>query len=155
MAAWVFLYRWALGVWTGALLAFFAVFAPALFRSLAPPEAGGVVRQVVPVLDAAGLWAVTLALLASLRLEAVASRAAKRRLALLLATALCIGVSLGYVTPRLAALRSEAQHRVSELSPEHPVRREFRQLHGLSSGLMALEWLMATLAFAWAPRRSP
>lgn len=151
MAFWGFLYRWAVGTWAGALLAFGAVFAPALFRVFTPPEAGSVVRQVIPVLDAAGLVALLLALVSAWRLEGFASRRARWTAALLLLAALCVGISAGLVTPRMTALRESAGDRISELPREHPTRRAFGQLHGVSSGLMLLEWLLATAALALAP----
>lgn len=152
MGLWSFLFRWTLGTWAGALLAFGAVFAPALFRVFTPPEAGSVVRQVIPILDAAGLLMLALALVSLWRLGGWGTRRAKLTSALILGAALLTGISAGVITPRMAELRAAAGEGISALPREHPTRREFGRLHGMSSGLMLLEWALATAALALAPK---
>jgi len=153
MGALPFLYRWVIGTWAGALLAFGALFAPALFRVFTPPEAGEVVRQVIPALDALGLAAVAVAVAVALMLEGASTRRARARLALLALAAALAGASAGWVTPKMASLREEAGGAISALARDNPVRRQFGQLHGVSSGLMLLEWLLASAALAAAPGR--
>ncbi|MDQ3265595.1 MAG: DUF4149 domain-containing protein [Myxococcota bacterium] len=153
MGALAFVYRWVVGTWVGALFAFGALFAPALFRAMTPPEAGAVVRQVIPALDALGLGAAAIAVAAGWLLEGLGERRARARLVLLALAAALAGVSAGWVSPRMATLRAQAGAGISSLSREDPVRREFGRLHGASSGLMLLEWLLVSAALALAPVR--
>lgn len=153
MRALPFLYRWVVGMWAGGLLAFGAVFAPALFEAMTPPEAGRIVRQVIPALDALGLVAVAIAVACALRLEGVGTRGARSRLVVLALAAAMAGVSAGWLGPKMAQLRDDAGGEISSLSREHPVRREFGRLHGVSFALMLGEWLLASAALVLAPNR--
>jgi hypothetical protein len=145
-----YLWRLLLGVWIGALLCFGAVVAPALFRSLPRAEAGAVVRQVIPVLDIYGLLA-GMALLALTFAGPQAGAAWARRGLLLAMIALCAG-SYFAVTPRLERLRQDAGGRISELPADHPARREFGRLHGVSTVLSGAVLLLGLVALA---TRSP
>lgn len=144
-----FVHRLLLGVWIGALLCFGAVVAPTLFRVLgSPAAAGGIVREIIPVLDVAGvLIAITVLVIEFVLGGWPRGRARIRWIALVFALALG-GISIGYVVPRMSALRHQAENRISELPSADPLRREFGMLHGVSTMLMLMQLLAAATALA-------
>jgi hypothetical protein len=146
------LWRVLLGVWVGALLCFGAVVAPALFRTLPPAEAGSVVRQVIPALDRYGLVAGG-ALLALTFTWPPGRGTWLRRGLLAVMIALCAASFFG-VTPRMERLRQDAGGRISELAADHPARREFGRLHGVSTVLSGGVLLLGLLALALPVRRT-
>ncbi len=143
-----YLHRLLLGVWIGALLCFGAVVAPTLFRVLTPGEAGAVVRRVLPVLDTYGVIAGVALLVLAWVCEGPPRGRARLRAGLVGAMTIAALGSVLVISPRMAALRAQAADQVSELPPEHPVRREFGRLHGASSALSLAELLLGLAALA-------
>jgi hypothetical protein len=141
-----YLYRLLLGAWMGALLCFGAIVAPALFRELTPEFAGAVVRRIIPALDVAGMAAGLGLLGLGLWVEGAPRKRAAVRAALLGVMLLAAGTSYFVLRPRLAQLRGEAPAKMSELPKDHPVRREFGRLHGLSTFLMLGELVCGLVA---------
>lgn len=148
-----YLYRLLLSLWLGALVAFGAVFAPALFRVLTPAQAGSVVRQVIPVLDAFALFAGPALIALALWREGRPRGRGAVRVALLSVMAGLALASAAVVTPRMAELRTAAGDQLSKLPSDDPVRREFGRLHGVSTGLM-LGQLLLGLGVLGIPLRS-
>lgn len=149
----LYLWRLLLGAWVGALLCFGAVVAPALFRALPPADAGAVVRQVIPVLDAYGMIA-AVALLA-LGAREVRDKRAWLRSGLLTAMGLLAASSFFLITPRMEALREEAAGRISDLPSADPRRQAFGRLHGASSATSAAVLVLGLASLAFPPRPRP
>lgn len=146
------LYAWRLllGAWVGALLCFGVVVAPALFRALPPVEAGLVVRQVIPVLDVYGMGAAV----ALLGLMAREGRDRRGWIARGLVAGMGAFAALSFlaITPRMEALRAEANGRISDLPATDPKRQEFGRLHGASSAASAGVLVLGLAALALPPR---
>ena len=148
-----YFYRLILGVWLGGLVCFGAVVAPVLFRALSPAQAGSVVRGIIPVLDLGAMVGGPLLLALASALEGLPRRRASRvRAGLLLLMTGCAGASGLWVTPRLDSLRAQSGDRISALSVDDPVRREFGRLHGASTALMGLELLAGLVALGLLPK---
>lgn len=148
-----YVHRLLLGAWIGALLCFGAVVAPTLFRVLTPGQAGSVVRRVLPVLDGYGAIAGLVLLAVGWACEGAPRGRARLRAGALLGATLAAWVSLFVVTPRMTELRAQAADQISELPADHPLRREFGKLHGVSSSLSLAALLLAGVALAVPLRR--
>ncbi len=144
-----YLHRLLLGVWLGALLCFGAVVAPALFRALTPAQAGSVVHLVFPRLDAFTVFAGFALLALGAGVEGWPTGRARVRAALVVGMTALACASAFAVTPRMADLRAQAGSEMSSLPSEHPLRREFGRLHGVSSMVLLGELLLGlgVLAF--------
>jgi hypothetical protein len=147
-----YFYRLGLALWLGSLFFFAVAVAPALFRTFSPPEAGRVVRQLIPFLDAYALAGGPLLIVLAAAIEGKPRGRALLRALLLAAMTTLAGVSFWGITPRMERLRESAGPSISELSPDHPVRREFGMLHGVSSALMLLEALFGLGVIGFDPR---
>lgn len=134
-------------VWVGALLCFMALVTPALFQAYAPDEAAKAVRIILPRLDLVSAGLLIAAIATGLRLSRL--RTGLLAVALLLAL-----VSALYLTPTLAALRRQADDKLSQRSREDPLRKQFGRLHGVSSSAMVLELLLGLSALTLG-RRAP
>jgi hypothetical protein len=142
VAAVRYLYKLGLALWLGSLFFFAAAVAPALFKVFEPPQAGSVVRQLIPFLDTYGvLGAVGLIGLAAV-VEGRPRGRALLRAALLAGMGALAAASLFGVTPRMERLRISAGPSLSALPPDDPVRRQFGMLHGVSTVLMLGEALL-------------
>jgi hypothetical protein len=148
-----YLHRLLLGVWIGALLCFGAVIAPSLFQALTPAQAGSVVHLVFPKLDAFTVFAGFALLAMGIAVEGRPAGRGRIRAGLVVAMTLLACTSAFAVTPRMAALRAQANPSMSDLPKEHPVRREFGRLHGVSSMLLLGEVLLGLGALAFPLRR--
>ncbi len=137
-----------LALWVGGFVAFAAVMAPTLFRVLGSHEAAKVVREIIPVAEASTL--VTCAALISLTLWRKPKRF-RLKITLLVAASALAAVSAGVITPRMSALRAEAQDRISDLPKDHPTRRSFGAMHGVSN-LLFLGQLLLALGVLGLPR---
>jgi hypothetical protein len=150
-----YLYKLVLALWLGSLFFFAAAVAPALFRVFEPPQAGTVVRQLIPFLDTYGvLAAVTLIVLAA----GVEGRPRGRtllRAAFLAGMGVLAAASMFGVTPRMERLRVSAGPSISALPPEDPVRRQFGMLHGVSTVLLLGEALLGLVVLGVDLRGRP
>lgn len=148
-----FFYRLVVGVWMGGLLCFGAVLAPALFRVLTPEQAGSVVREVFPSLDVFALVAGVMLVALSVAHDGV-PRSWLHRIRVVVLSVMfgCAAVSFWWVTPKMEALRRQANDSVSALPKEDPVRRQFGALHGVSATLMLAELAFGLGALALGPR---
>lgn len=155
MAVVRYLYRLVLALWLGSLFFFAAAVAPALFRALEPPQAAGVVRQLIPFLDVFGVIAGPALIVLAAVVEGRPRGRALGRAGALVGMAVLAAVSLWGITPRMEALRAAASPSISALPPDSPIRQEFGKLHGVSSGLMLLESILGLTVLGFALRERP
>jgi hypothetical protein len=152
-----------LGLWTGALLAFGALFVPAAFAHLPTQLAAAVLGDGFAALNRWGiaLGAVCVALgLADRRLVADHDAAGLIRAWLPLAGVLAHATSAIWVAPELHALRVAAGGAIGRLPAGDPELAQFGALHAVSRALFALATGSAGLASIWdlwrlAPKPSP
>jgi hypothetical protein len=139
-------YHLGLAVWIGGTIVLGALVAPALFRALPRPQAGGIfgptlrkfarlrLGALVAGIAAAGVkyavWEGTTTVLIAVRWAALGFLAA----ALL--------YELAWLEPRLEARRV---HLTPDMGEDHPERRAFNVLHRRAEGLMKAS-LMAAIA---------
>lgn len=123
------LYRLALAGWLGGAALFTFVLTPTLFRSLGRDEAGAIVGYLFPGYFRWGLACGIIALAALARM-----RIPRQRLAILLLLAMLAITSVQAfgIEPRAAALKREIPS-FATTSPDHPLRQQFRKLHGISA----------------------
>ncbi len=95
-----------------------------------------------------------ISLAAPLALFVIELRRVRRVLPILLFAALMLAAAQSFVDLRIRAIRNTSPVPVSELDREHPVRRRFGMLHGLSMMLLALQAIAAGVVVA-APHHRP
>jgi hypothetical protein len=156
-----------LGLWSGGMIAFGAVFVPAAFSHLPTQLAASVLGEGFGALDRAGMLlgsiCVALALAEQSRMGQRGA-AARLRALLPLAGVIAHATSLFFVTPELRALRNAAGGTIGQLGPDDPGIAQFSALHSASRALFGLATASALLAALWdlweraaepAPRASP
>jgi hypothetical protein len=156
-----------LGVWSGAMLAFGALFVPSAFAHLPTSLAATVLGEGFGAIDRGGIVlgaiCVALGLAEQSRLQERGAPARLRAL-LPLAGVLAHVTSLVYVTPELHALRQSAGGAIGQLAPGDPGIEHFRALHSASRALFGTAAASALLAALWdlweraaqvPPRASP
>lgn len=123
------LYRLAVSLWLGGAALFTFMLTPILFRSESRDSAGRIVGLLFPGYFRWGLACGVIALICRVILSGKGTLVAGIILAVMLA--LCSFQSF-YIEPKAAALKKEI---VSfETTPkDHPLRREFSKLHGVSA----------------------
>jgi len=123
------LYRLAVSLWLGGAALFTFMLTPILFRSETRDSAGRIVGLLFPGYFRWGLACGAVALICRLILSGKGTALAGIILAVMLT--LC-SFQAFYVEPKAAALKKEI---VSfETTPkDHPLRREFSKLHGVSA----------------------
>lgn len=123
--------RLALALWTGGAALFTFVLTPAIFRHYDRDAAGAIVGVLFPGYFA---WGLTLGAIA-LACHLVREKTEKRTATALLGAMLLIScLQAFWIEPRAAALKKEIPSFVTT-PPDHPARKEFRTLHGISSGI--------------------
>ncbi|GAB4371069.1 MAG: DUF4149 domain-containing protein [Deltaproteobacteria bacterium] len=129
------LYRLALALWVGGISLFTFVVTPVIFRTRGRDAAGEIVGAIFPYYFRYGLAVIAVALVA--RIGAGFAFTGLRQIA---GTALVVAaLSLsGYHTfalaPRIEAVKAQVVS-FESVPPEHPARREFSRLHGISMGI--------------------
>jgi len=123
------LYRLAIAFWVGGASLFTFVLTPIIFKSYPRDQAGGIVGHLFPAYFRWGLACGALALVTRLLLKGSEGLAAT----IILAVLLCVtSFQAFYIEPRAAALKKEIPS--FETTPrEHPARKEFSKLHGISA----------------------
>jgi hypothetical protein len=144
------LHQLILGAFIGATVGFAAFTAPALFSELTPAQAGNVVRRVVGALETLAMISSPLLLALAWRAEGAPKGRARLRAVAVLGIGLLGAVSAFVVSARLAEIR-ESFPDLSSLPKDHPERRAFGQLHGVSTALMGLQLLLGVGAFTLPP----
>jgi hypothetical protein len=84
-----------------------------------------------------------IALAAPLALFALELRRVRPLILIVLFSAVILAATQSFVDLRIRAIRAATPTGVSSLDPEHPVRRRFGVLHGLSMGLLLIHALAA------------
>lgn len=135
---WSTLFRFVLALWVGGVAAVTFVVTPPIFDSFPRDEAGRVVGVVFPVY----FPYVTALVAAALVLYLLARRGpwgTPHRVAvgLLVTALLAAGANQFWVHPRARAVKAEI-HSFENLAPDHPLRRRFGRLHGVSMALNLL-----------------
>jgi putative copper export protein len=131
-------YRLALGLWVGGIAVFTFVVAPVLFRTQPRDVAGSVVGTIFPPYFRYGLFVIAAALAA--RFAAGEALPGARRLAgtALLLLALALGAAQTYwLAPKMEAIKARTPA-FEAAADDHPARRAFMRLHGISMVLNLL-----------------
>jgi len=123
------LYRLAVAGWLGGAALFTFILTPILFRSFDRDQAGAIVGYLFPGYFRWGLGCGLIALAALFM-----AKVTRRRLAasLLLAMLAITSIQAFIVEPKAAALKREIPS-FETTPPEHPLRVQFRKLHGISA----------------------
>jgi hypothetical protein len=140
-------YHLGLALWIGGTIVLGALVAPALFRALPRPQAGGIfgptlrrfarlrLGALIATVAAAGMkhaiWERTSSLWISLRWAALGVLAA------------AVLYEIAYLEPKLEARRV---HLTPEMGEDHPERRAFNALHRRAEGLMKASLVAAMAA---------
>lgn len=140
-------YHLGLALWIGGTIVLGALVAPALFRALPRPQAGGIfgptlrrfarlrLGALIATVAAAGMkhavWERTSSLWISLRWAALGVLAA------------AVLYEIAYLEPKLEARRV---HLTPEMGEDHPERRAFNALHRRAEGLMKASLVAAIAA---------
>jgi len=131
-------YRLALSLWVGGAALFTFVLTPILFRHLGRDEAGRIVGFLFPAYFTWNLALSALALGALLVLARGVWRAPHWVALVLLVGAVAVN---GYVQfrlhPQARAVKAEI-HSFETVPEDHPLRRRFARLHGVSAALNLL-----------------
>jgi hypothetical protein len=122
------LYRLSITFWTGGITLFTFILTPVLFKSLSRDQAGQIVGILFPGYFRWGLACGVIALASKL----VMRTCAPVPVVLLIIMMALTSVQAFYIEPRAAALKRQIPS--FETTPkEHPLRREFSKLHGISA----------------------
>jgi uncharacterized membrane protein len=140
-----FIQIFALGTWVGSIFYFSAAVAPGAFRVLSSPDqAGALVQFTLGRLHMLGVVAAVLYLFASVALaQSFKGFVRPGAIGVLLMLLLTI-TSQRFVTPKLAALRTQMGS-VAATPPSDPLRVEFDRLHGIS---VKIEGAVLLIGFA-------
>jgi len=121
-------YRLSITFWTGGIALFTFILTPALFKSLSRDQAGQIVGILFPGYFRWGLACGVIALAGRLVMRTGASVPVILLVVMLALTSF----QAFYIEPRAAALKREIPS--FDTTPrEHPLRREFSRLHGISA----------------------
>jgi hypothetical protein len=141
-----------LGLWTGAMLAFGAIFVPSAFSNLPTQLAAAVLGSGFETLDGLGVLlgssCVALGLI-DLRRTGRRGPAEWLRVVLPLAGVFAHATSALWVSPALHALRVSAGGTIGQLPSGDPGLLAFGELHSLSRGLFGLATGSGGLALVW------
>ncbi|SNB46149.1 DUF4149 domain-containing protein [Geobacter sp. DSM 9736] len=123
------IYRLAVALWTGGVALFTLAVTPMLFKTFGRDHAGQIVGAVFPTYFrwglACGVVALACAIIARGRMLTVTA-------ALLLVMLSLTAFQAFYIEPRAAALKKDIPS-FETTSKDHPLRREFAKLHGISA----------------------
>lgn len=123
------LYRLAISLWAGGNAIFTLLLTPILFRTESRDTAARIVGNLFPAYFRWGLACGAVALLCRLLARGGSGRAAAAVLVLMLAVT---SFQALYVEPKAAELKRQIGS--FETTPkDHPLRREFSKLHGVSA----------------------
>lgn len=132
------LQRLIAGLWLGSAF-FMMLAASAAFRaSSSPSEAADVVGAMLT------RWHY-IALAAPLLLFGLELRRVRMAVLVLLFVAVVVASLQGFADVRIRSIRYASDVPISHLNRNHPLRRQFGVLHGISSGLLLLQALLAAM----------
>lgn len=122
-------YRLAVALWLGGVGIFTFIVTPIIFKSFGRDMAGRIVGEIFPAYFRWGLACGGAALLSLLVLR---GRNFIPALVIIVVMLVMTSISAFYVEPRAAQLKKEIPS--FETTPkDHPLRREFSRLHGISA----------------------
>jgi len=123
------LYRLAIALWTGGNAIFTLMLTPILFKTESRDTAARIVGNLFPGYFSWGLACGLIALVCRL-----ISRGSEGKLPLSLLVLMLVMTSFQafYVEPRAAGLKQQIGS-FESTSKEHPLRKEFSKLHGISA----------------------
>ena len=140
-------YHLGLALWIGGAIALGALVAPALFRALPRPQAGGIfgpiLRRFARLRLAALVATVCAAAVKFLLWERDANLWIALRWAALVIMAAAVLYEIGYLERALEARRV---HLTAEMGEDHPDRRAFRALHVRAEGVLKVSVVTALVA---------
>lgn len=129
------IYRLALALWAGGMSLFTFVVTPAIFKSRGRDAAGEIVGALFPHYFRYCLAAIGIALAA--RIAAGIAFTGVRQVAGTALVVLALSLT-GYhafvLAPRISTVKAQIAS-FESVSAEHPARREFSRLHGISMGI--------------------
>ena len=123
------IYRLAVSLWLGGAALFTFVLTPMLFRSESRDTAARIVGLFFPGYFRWGLACGAVALICRIVLSGKSQVTAAVVISVMLA--LC-SIQAFYIEPRAAAIKREIVS-FETTSKDHPLRREFSKLHGISA----------------------
>ena len=123
------LYRMAVAFWVGGIAIFTFVLTPILFRTLTRDQAGRIVGILFPGYFRWGLACGAVSLVTVLFLR---DRAFVTKLVIILAMLAITSVQAFVIEPQAAAIKKEIPS-FETTSKDHPLRRQFSKLHGISA----------------------
>lgn len=130
--------RLVAGLWLGSAF-FMMLAASAAFRSASTPtEAADVVGAMLT------RWHY-IALAAPLLLFVFELRRVRYGVLIVLFIAIIVASLQGFADVRIRHIRFASDIPISHLDRDNPLRRQFRMLHGLSSGLLLVQALLAAI----------
>jgi len=123
------LYRLAISLWVGGNAIFTLILTPILFRTEGRDTAARIVGNMFPTYFRWGLICGAVALACQLLGKGVSQRIPLALLAFMLAVT---SFQAFYVEPKVAELKKQIGS-FETTSKEHPLRKEFSKLHGVSA----------------------
>ncbi|MDD5759305.1 MAG: DUF4149 domain-containing protein [Desulfobulbaceae bacterium] len=123
--------RIAVALWFGGVSLFTFVLTPLIFKNETRDVAGGIVGYLFPGYFRWGIGCGVVALVALLILGQAVQRS---RLAVLLVTMMLIitAIQTWYIEPQAAAIKRQIPS-FTTTPKDHPLRRQFSKLHGISA----------------------
>lgn len=143
------IYRLALALWVGGMSVFSFVMTPVIFRTQSRDAAGKIVGALFPVYFRFCLGVIIVALVA--RVAAASAITGVRQLvgtALVVFSLVIVSYHTYGLAPRMEAIR-ESVVSLEETPKEHPARREFARLHGISMTLNLVVILAGAILILW------
>src|SRR5512139_1544045 len=130
-----YLYTLVLALWIGGMALFTFVVTPVIFRSFTRDLAGEVVGKLFPGYFSFNLILSITALVLLFASGPWLSRTARTWSLLLVALAIVVNVSVTFILhPAIVKVKQEVLS-FEKVSPDSPLRKRFRELHGVSAAL--------------------
>lgn len=129
------IYRLSVALWAGGMSLFTFIVTPVIFRSRGRDAAGEIVGAIFPYYFRYCLAVIGIALIA--RIAAGFALAGVRQIlgtALVVVALFLSGWHTFVLAPRIEAVKAQVAS-FESVPPEHPARREFSRLHGISMGV--------------------
>ena len=133
MGIWAyFFYNVLLSLWIGGMAIFTFVITPVLFKSFGRDMAGEIVGKLFPVYFPYNLVLSLLILIFLFLLRPDTTRSGYKASLILIGVAVIINIFLIFkLHPEVRKVKEEI-HSVETISPDSPIMKKFRQLHGVS-----------------------
>ena len=133
MGIWAyFFYNVLLSLWIGGMAIFTFVITPVLFKSFGRDMAGEIVGKLFPVYFPYNLVLSLLILIFLFLLRPDTTRSGYKASLILIGVAVIINIFLIFkLHPEVREIKAEI-HSVETTSPDSPIMKKFRQLHGVS-----------------------